>query len=116
MKKYGKSLSFLLVMVLLLAGCTVTSDSTKMTAQVIGNGETTAPATGETANVEVQYLPKKVENPDNLPVLKWLCLVDNVSTRKAYEKTWNEDVGNEINRMLEAKNMPFGAQMPSEGV
>ena len=111
MKKYGKSLSFLLVMALLLAGCTVTPDSTKMTAQVIGNGETTAPATGETANVEVQYLPKKVENPDNLPVLKWLCLVDNVSTRKAYEKTWNEDVGNEINRMLEAKNMPFRLQI-----
>jgi len=97
--------------VLLLTGCTATPDSTKPTAQVIGNGETTAPATGETANVEVQYLPKKVENPDNLPVLKWLCLVDNVSTRKAYEKTWNEEVGNEINRMLEAKNMPFRLQI-----
>lgn len=51
-----------------------------------------------------QYVPAEVSNPDNLPVLKWVCLTDE------WTRVWSEDAAIELNQMLADKNMPFRVQ------
>ena len=51
-----------------------------------------------------QYLPETVENPDNLPVLKW------VFAMHLMDRTWTQDAVVELNRMLANRNMPFRVQ------
>ena len=55
---------------------------------------------------KVQYLPEKVDNPENLPVLKWLC----VRSSSGNTQTYAEDAAVEINRVLEEKGMSFRLQ------
>lgn len=59
------------------------------------------PETGLNANV--QYLPETVENPDNLPVLKWVCIADG-------KQVWTEDAVHELNQMLADREMPYRVQ------
>ena len=55
------------------------------------------------AVINAQYLPAEVNNPDNLPVLQWLCFT--------YAGVpYAEDAAHEINRVLEEKEMPFRLQ------
>jgi len=59
--------------------------------------------------VSVQYLPAEVDNPDDLPVLKWLCLL-NRSDSFVKGFLWNEEAAVEVNQMLADRNMPFRVQ------
>ena len=63
--------------------------------------EFTIPETG--LNASVQYLPETVENPDNLPVLKWVCIMNG-------KQTWTEDAVHELNQMLADRKMPYRVQ------
>jgi len=64
-----------------------------------------------TADIEFncQYLPETVDNPDNLPILKWVCLIDYFHGG-AYGRIWNEAAAIEVNQMLADRNMPFRVQ------
>ena len=83
--------ALLLVMIIVLAGC----------------GE--KPATSVDKDVNIQYLPEKVENPDNLPVLNWLCLTD-ATMGGGPDRVWSEAAAHQLNQMLAERNMPFRLQ------
>lgn len=51
-----------------------------------------------------QVLPETVENPDGLPVLKWVCMV------RTGNKAWNEAAAVELNQMLADRNLPYRVQ------
>ena len=91
MKTRIRLFALLLVMITVLAGC----------------GET--PATSVDKDVNIQYLPEKVENPDNLPVLKWLCLTD-ATMGGGPDRVWSETAVHQLNEMLAERNMPFRLQ------
>lgn len=78
------------------------ADSTKKPVEFF----TEPPIPDEEITKIIQYLPKVVDNPKNLPVLKWVCLKDNYSV-----VTFTEDAVIDLNRMLETKNMPFRLQI-----
>ena len=80
--------ALLLVMIIVLAGCSE------------------KPATSVDKDVNIQYLPEKVENPDNLPVLNWLCLTD-ATMGGGPDRVWSEEAAKQLNQMLADRNMPF---------
>ena len=59
-------------------------------------------------DVAVQVLPETVENPDGLPVLKWVCMVD--SLMYPGDKPMNEAAVVELNQMLADRNLPYRVQ------
>ena len=56
----------------------------------------------------LQYLPAEVENPDNLPVLKWVCLTEILYG--GTKRVWSEDAVHALNRMLSQRELPFRVQ------
>ncbi len=106
MKQPKKYLSIILVIVMLLfGGCGTflpqegTPDDTTIPDPTPNNPDPV---------ITCQYLPQKVDNPENLPVLKWVCL-----TERQYGggvRTWNETAAVELNQMLSDRNMPFRVQ------
>lgn len=90
--------ALVLVLLLLLSGCSRNG----------GGGDIIGPPTGD-VNVTVQYLPEKVDNPDNLPVLKWLCLTD-FGQGGGQGRVWNETAVHQLNEMLAQRNMPYRIQ------
>ncbi len=69
--------------------------------------ETELPVADEETTKRVQYLPETVENPNNLPVLKWVCLMPE----RNGNITYTENAVHDLNRMLEHRNMPFRVQL-----
>ncbi len=51
-----------------------------------------------------QILPETVNNPEGLPVLKWVCLIT------AGDQVWNEAAVVELNQMLADKKLPYRVQ------
>lgn len=101
------------ILVLLLCACTpapVDPTPPPRTDPTVPS-ETVPDATGETMPEPVfscQYLPATVDNPDNLPVLQWVCLTD-----RAYgggQRVWNEAAAVELNQMLADRSMPYRVQ------
>ena len=124
MKKYKQLLSMILAVLLLLAACGTVSPNPPDTKQtnatetteekppftIRPRPESTLPdTTALEMNVNCQYLPKVVDNPDNLPVLKWVCLPD-YSAEGKYGSIWSEAAAIEVNQMLADRNMPFRVQ------
>ncbi len=64
------------------------------------------PSVPEEYEVVVTRLPETVENPDGLPVLKWVYLQSQQSAKK-----WSDRVMVEINRMLADRDMLFRLQL-----
>lgn len=91
---------------------TTEPSGSKPTSSILGSGyvyppidlNPDSPASDEKMNITCQCIPKTVENPDNLPVLKWVCLVDRTI------QTWTEDAVQEANQMLSNKDIPFRVQ------
>jgi len=118
MKKFKHILAAVLAVLLLLTACgTVPPDptnteQTKATepSEYIPPFATRPietepdPATAE-MKIGCQYLPETVDNPDNLPILKWVCLLDYSDGR-----VWSEAAAIEVNQMLAERNMPFRVQ------
>lgn len=99
-----------LALALMLGGCgnieqqKSTPDNTTISVPEITEPDPTEPD----PIITCQYLPQEVNNPKNLPVLKWVCL-----TERPYGggvRTWNETAAIELNQMLADKNMPFRVQ------
>ena len=90
--------ALVLALLLLLSGCSRNGSG----------GDINGPPTGD-VNVTVQYLPEKVDNPENLPVLKWLCLTD-FGQGGGQGRVWNETAVHQLNEMLAQRNMPYRIQ------
>ena len=69
--------------------------------------EPMSPIPNDHMTTQIQYLPESVENPDGLPVLKWVILSDNVGINTTYR----EDAVQDLNQMLADKNMPYRIQL-----
>lgn len=121
MKMWNRTLALLLALLLLvgLVGCTeIPTDSTDDTTMGAGStvdpgsiedpDNTEGPAVNSNAKVTCQYLPERIDNPENLPVLKWVCLTERAFGGGA--RTWNEAAAQELNQMLAQKKMPFRVQ------
>ena len=98
----------LLLACLLLAGCTVDSDDPTTTTTTTPTQPTMKTTLPLEPVISVQYLPETVENPDSFPVLKWVCLIEEVYS--GGQRTWSEEASHEVNRLLGEKNMPFRVQ------
>ncbi len=59
--------------------------------------------------MKIQYLPETVDNPDNLPVLKMVCIGDE------FRSDYSDTAMKEINQMLSQRNMPFRLQLVVAG-
>ena len=62
-------------------------------------------------------LPKTVDNPDRLPVLKWVVLGAGISPEDErlfypFERNyvWSDQAGQDVNRLLEEEGLPFRVQ------
>lgn len=95
----------------LLGGCRKENESiagTQGKPPIIGTTNGPTGTTGQTSAATVQYLPAEVENPEGLPVLKWVCITDMYYGGK--NRVWREDAVHELNQMLKDRNMPFRIQ------
>lgn len=115
MKKYILVMLITLGLILSFQGCTsmptetspLPSDS--QSAVIPPSSGTTKPEDTEPEPVVTcQNLPQQVENPENLPVLKWVCLTELVDGRPG--RVWNEDAAHDLNKMLADRNLPFRVQ------
>ena len=112
MKHYNRCLAMLLASVLfLLAGCHAVPDTTtgkRPSVPIIGDIDTTEPnkAPDGSYTYKLKYLPEKVDTPEGLPVLKWLCLEHDYMS----ERELSDDAAVAVNRLLAEKNMPFRIQ------
>ncbi len=70
-------------------------------------GDYTRP-TDPNANVTIQYLPETVENPEDLPVLKWVVLTED--RYGGLNQTRSEEAVVEWNQMLADRDMPLRVQ------
>ena len=66
--------------------------------------------------VTCRLLPETLDNPENLPVLKWVCFCtsfpDDLRIYVSYgeKRQWSEEAADEINAMLAAYDLPFRIQ------
>lgn len=58
--------------------------------------------------IACQYLPQEVNNTENLPTLKWVCLMERQYGGGV--RIWNETAALELNQMLADRDMPFRVQ------
>lgn len=91
-------------MVAALCGC----DTEPNTPTDLGPAIVTSPADENGLVITTQYLPGNVNNPDDLPVLKWVCLTE--SFYGGGPRTWSEEAAKAVNELLEERNMPFRIQ------
>ena len=112
MKQIKKWLSLLLALLLCLSAAACTADPTPSTG---GNtpavpsfpisGGTTPSETEPPVVIHCQHLPEEVENPDNLPIVKWVCL-----TPYSLSSQWDETMARQLNQLLADKQLPFRVQ------
>ena len=99
MKQKMRVIALLLTVLVLLGGCSLeTAQDPHKFPMPIGD-----------VDVTIQYLPEKVDNPENLPVLKWLCLTD-FGQGGGQGRVWNETAVHQLNEMLAQRNMPYRIQ------
>ena len=112
MKQMKKWLSLLLALLLCLSAAACAADPTPSTG---GNspavpsfpisGGTTPSETEPPLVIQRQQLPEEVENPDNLPIVKWVCL-----TPYSPSSQWDETMAQQLNQLLADKQLPFRVQ------
>ena len=99
----------LCLLVLCLFGCDTVPDVTTTEPQRTEPQNALPPINiTEMDGYTIQYLPAEVENPDNLPVLKWVCLTERFYGSR--DRLWNEMAVREVNQMLAEKNQPYRIQ------
>ena len=115
MKKYILVMLIALGLILIFQGCTSMPTETSPLPSD-SQSAVTPPSSGATKPEETepepvvtcQTLPQQVENPENLPVLKWVCLTELLDGRPG--RVWNEDAAHDLNKMLADRNLPFRVQ------
>ena len=109
MKAFTKRLSLILVLVMIASFCACAKDSTQpQPSKPPIVTDPTAPTQMGEVQIKTQYLPVDVENPADLPVLKWVCLMETWYGGRT--GTWTEDAVHEVNQMLKERDMPFRVQ------
>ena len=116
MKKYILVILIIIGLILIFQGCTSVPPETSplptesQSTVIPPNSGTTEPTETEPGPiVTCQNLPQQVDNPENLPVLKWVCLPEMVMGGRA-GRVWNEDAAHDLNKMLADRNLPFRVQ------
>jgi len=124
MKKFKHILAAVLAVLLLLTACGTVPPEPTNTEQTNPTeatdekppfairprpGSTLLDSAAVEMQVNCQYLPQVVDNPDNLPVLKWVCIPDYLEDGD-YGSVWSEAAAIELNQMLADRNMPFRVQ------
>lgn len=94
----------LLAVLLLLTGCNPAPAPSNTTTAVVPSS-TVAQNLPE---IVVQHLPAALDNPDGLPVLNWVCMVDPIYG--GGDRSWNEAAVIELNEMLAQKGAAFRVQ------
>ena len=112
MKQMKTWLCLILALLLCLSTAACTADPTPSTG---GNapavpsfpisGGTTPSETEPPVVIHCQHLPEEVENPDNLPIVKWVCL-----TPYSPSSQWDETMARQLNQLLAEKELPFRVQ------
>jgi len=112
-----KKLLALLLALLLLSGCAVVPGETesRATEQTVPKATSLNKAPSVPQDIPVselkvsrQVLPTTVDNPENLPVLKWVCLTN---TSVGSNRVWSENALIEFNQMLADRAIPFRLQL-----
>ena len=112
--KRTKQLFFLLLALLL---CLCAAACVTDPAQTTGANNSTVPSfhisggTNPTDTTELpvviqcQRIPEEVENPDHLPIVKWVCLTDYATNSQ-----WEASMAQQLNQLLAQKEQPFRVQ------
>ena len=109
MKAFTKRVSLILVLVMIASFCACAKDSTQpQPSKPPIVTDPTAPTVEGELVITTQYLPAEVENPDDLPVVKWVCLMETWYGGKI--GTWTENAVHEVNQLLADRDMPFRIQ------
>ena len=104
-----KNSVFALILAVLLTGCGNQPPEEAAPPDQLAVTEQTAPAATEPEpNITLQYLPESVEAPEEVTVLKWVCLTERPYGGGA--RIWNETAAVEFNQLLADRNMPFRVQ------
>ena len=111
MKAFVKMVSMLLVLLMVLSLCSCAEEPEETVnpskSPVVTDSVESTGGTDELV-ITTQYLPEKVENPDDLPILKWVCLMETYYG--GGNRTWTEDAVHEVNQMLAERNISFRVQ------
>ena len=102
-----------ILMLCMLFGCSInpnptTTDKQPVRPPIVTEGTQPPTPTEPAYFYSVQYLPAEVDNPDDLPVLKWVCLTNRMWG--GGKRVWHEAAAHEINEILEQKGMQFRLQ------
>ena len=106
MKRFICILMLALFLGLNVTGCDNAGNQLVKPPILSGNMQTTG--TPELDDYRIQYLPKEVENPEGLPILKWVCLTEYFFG--GMNRSWSEEAVNELNEMLVQLGQPFRVQ------
>ena len=105
-------LSLLLALLLCLSAAACAADPTPSTGGSTPavpsfpiSGGTTPSETEPPVVIQRQQLPEEVENLDNLPIVKWVCL-----TPYSPSSQWDEAMARQLNQLLAEKELPFRVQ------
>lgn len=109
MKKIPKLICLLVLLCLVITGCVITpnpttGDNSKPSIPIIAN-PTNPSETEPPTVIQCQYLPEEIENPDNHPIVKWVCL-----TNYSPSSQWDEAMAQQLNQLLAEKQLPFRVQ------
>lgn len=112
MKQMKTWLCLILALLLCLSAAACAADPTPSTGGNIPtvpsfpiSGGTTPSETEPPVVIHCQHLPEEVENPDNLPIVKWVCL-----TPYSLSSQWDETMARQLNQLLAEKGLPFRVQ------
>lgn len=110
-----KRLLVAMLAVLMLTGCSNANLSPGAAVTVPGQIETELYPAGR-SDIQCELLPKSVNAPAGVPVLKWICLgatstVDHMVNRTFnYYNDWSEEAAEELNRALAEMGEPYRIQ------
>lgn len=110
--KKGIQYICLLLALLLLCGCAeepIVTTKPSGSGGAINHSQTSVELSGEKYSFSVQQIPKDLDNPDGLPVLKWVCLLE-LGAGGPYHPL-NETAMVQVNEMLAQQEQPFRLQL-----
>ena len=114
MKTNKRVVLLVLVLLLLLIGGCSPANVTTFATQAPTAGKSPVSGIvggGDEKQIARQVLPEQLENPDGLPVLKWVCLTDRSVGISVWNKIWRQEAAEAVNQALAEQNAPYRLQI-----